>query len=66
MLGLYPEVQEKVYQEAIEVLGPNGSIEYKDLTNLKYIERCIYETLRLFPIGPATARNLEENIELGK
>lgn len=48
MLGMYPEIQDKVYNEAINVLGPDGSIKYKDLANLKYIKRCIYEVSNTF------------------
>lgn len=65
MLGMHPEIQEQAYEEAIQILGRDGSIEYQDLSNLNYIECCLYEVLRLFPIGPIVARKVDDNIEIG-
>lgn len=65
MLGMHPEIQEKVYEESIETLGPDRPIEHTDLPNLKYIERCIYEVLRLFPITPIVSRYVDETIQIG-
>lgn len=66
MLGMYPDVQEKAYRESVEALTPDGSIDHTDLANLKYIERCVYETMRLYPIGPIIGRQFDENLEIGK
>ncbi|XP_012281710.1 cytochrome P450 4C1 [Orussus abietinus] len=63
MLAMHPEIQDKVRQELLEVLGAdNITAEY--LANMKYTDMVVRETLRLFPIAPITVRRLEGDIEL--
>lgn len=53
-----PEIQQKVQAELNEVLekaGPEG-ITYDNLAELKYLERCIDETLRKYPNAPILFR----------
>ncbi|XP_053671746.1 cytochrome P450 4C1-like [Anopheles nili] len=54
-LGMYPEMQEKVYQEVMEVV-PTGDVTYEDLSKLTYMEMFMKETLRLLPITGLIAR----------
>lgn len=41
-------------------------ITYDDLLDLKYLEMCIKETLRLFPIAPYIMRKVTEEFTIGK
>uniref|UniRef100_A0A182NDT9 Uncharacterized protein n=1 Tax=Anopheles dirus TaxID=7168 RepID=A0A182NDT9_9DIPT len=54
-LGMYPDWQERVYQEIMEVV-PTGHISYEDLTKLTCMEMFLKETLRLLPITGLIAR----------
>lgn len=71
LLALYPEHQ-KLCQEEVddlfqdESLCPGGDISYEGLSKLKYLERCINETLRLYPVAFAFSRNLEASLQIGK
>uniref|UniRef100_A0A0K8TUH6 Cytochrome p450 n=1 Tax=Epiphyas postvittana TaxID=65032 RepID=A0A0K8TUH6_EPIPO len=65
MLAKYPDIQEKVLQELDEVFGDSDRLFVKeDLMKLKYLERVIKETLRLFPPVPFIIRKVEEEILL--
>ncbi|KAJ0180021.1 hypothetical protein K1T71_004612 [Dendrolimus kikuchii] len=65
LLGKYPEVQEKVYQELVEVFGDiERPLEKEDLLKLNYLERVVKESLRLFPPVPFIIRKVLEDIKL--
>jgi cytochrome P450 len=50
---LYPEVQEKMYAEALQVLGNRDWFEtYQDTERLTYIEAVANESMRLKPVAP--------------
>lgn len=49
----------------MEIIGPDRNIFPEDLPKMKYTERVIKETLRLFPIGPFLARYTADDIKLG-
>nr|WCC58119.1 cytochrome P450 [Pharsalia antennata] len=66
IFGLYPEIQQKVYEEVIDVLGEDRLVEASDLPKLKYLERVIKETLRLFPVAVYFLRTVGEDVDLGK
>ncbi|KAI9563271.1 hypothetical protein GHT06_010729 [Daphnia sinensis] len=38
----------------------------EDISNLKYLECCIKETLRIYPSGPVFERDVQEDIQIGK
>lgn len=63
-------LQERVYEEIMSIYSQKSSIDEcltnEDLQKLKYLERVIRETLRLFTITPAFARLATEDFELGK
>nr|CAH7767116.1 unnamed protein product [Callosobruchus chinensis] len=65
MLGLYPDVQQRVYEEVMEVLGPEKSVEPADLLKLDYTERVIKESMRLFPVVSLVSRYVAEDVEIG-
>ncbi|KAL0132773.1 hypothetical protein PUN28_000480 [Cardiocondyla obscurior] len=67
LLGSNPEHQEKVHEELEEVFGNSDApITVKDLPQLKYLDRVIKETLRLFPSVPVITRLLTEDVKLGR
>ncbi|CAI9741136.1 cytochrome P450 3A8 [Octopus vulgaris] len=55
LMSVHPESQQKIYEEIEDVLGedlPN----YENVQKLPYLEMCLNETLRLYPIGTALDR----------
>ncbi|XP_059048275.1 cytochrome P450 4c3-like [Achroia grisella] len=65
LLSMYPDVQEKVYKELLEVFGDSDRPVVKDdLPKLKYLERVAKESLRLFPPVPFIIRKVLEDITL--
>lgn len=66
MLGMYPDIQEKVYEEVLDVLGPDRPVEHTDLNRFPYMERVMRETMRLFPVGPLLVRAITKDIKLEK
>ncbi|CAH0560266.1 unnamed protein product [Brassicogethes aeneus] len=66
LLGMHPEIQEKVYEEVINVVGKDSPITSKDLPNLKYTEMVVNESLRLFPVVPFVGRFTTGEIDIGR
>ncbi|XP_026750988.2 cytochrome P450 4C1-like isoform X2 [Galleria mellonella] len=65
LLAKYPDVQEKVYQELCKVFGDsNRPVIKEDLPKLKYLERVVKETLRLFLPVPFVIRKVLNDIAL--
>ncbi|XP_033229027.1 cytochrome P450 4C1-like [Belonocnema kinseyi] len=68
VLSSYPDVQEKLYQELNQIYGDvileNISVTSEDLKQMKYTERVIQESMRLFPTAPLVFRKVEEDIEI--
>ena len=57
-LSRNPQIQQKVQNEIDKVIKNSNSTEltYEMLGELKYLECCIDETLRKYPIGPILVR----------
>ncbi|KAH1009416.1 hypothetical protein HUJ04_001775 [Dendroctonus ponderosae] len=53
LLGMYPEVQQKIYDEVIQLVGENNILP-DDVSMLIYTEAFISESLRLLPVVPAS------------
>ncbi|PSN43021.1 Cytochrome P450 4C1, partial [Blattella germanica] len=67
LLSSYPEVQEKVYEEQESIFkGSDRDPSSKDLSEMKYLERVIKETLRLYPSAYVFAREVKEDVQLGE
>ncbi|CAL4063252.1 unnamed protein product, partial [Meganyctiphanes norvegica] len=62
LIGTHPDIQEKI-QEELDVVfgGSNRPATMDDLRELKYLECCIKEALRLFPSVPLFGRHLKED-----
>uniref|UniRef100_A0A182JFN9 Uncharacterized protein n=1 Tax=Anopheles atroparvus TaxID=41427 RepID=A0A182JFN9_ANOAO len=58
MLAIHQDVQQRVYEEMVEVLGAGSTskVESDHLPRLLYMEMVLKETMRLFPVGPLIAR----------
>lgn len=67
MLAMYPEMQDKCYEEIRSVL-PNKEDDlcYDDLSKLDYVERCLKETMRLFPTVPVVARKVDMDFQMSE
>jgi cytochrome P450 len=67
MLAMHPEVQQKVVDEIKCVFGSSDApIDYESLNECKYLDFVVKETMRLFPVLPASAREATEDIEAGE
>nr|WCC58117.1 cytochrome P450 [Pharsalia antennata] len=65
LLAMNPEIQEKVYQEVIRTVGLERPVSHSDLPHLKYMERVLFETMRILPVTPIIERYAESDIDLG-
>ncbi|XP_065086710.1 cytochrome P450 4c21-like [Ochlerotatus camptorhynchus] len=64
-LAMYPEIQERVYQEINALYAsPEAEITPDGLKSLIFTEMCIKETLRLSGPAPNIARETLANVEL--
>ncbi|KAL7296360.1 hypothetical protein TKK_0010374 [Trichogramma kaykai] len=70
VLALFPDVQEKVYQEQFEIYGDSDPgdvpVRHEDLNRMDYLERVIKETLRIFPIAPIVVRKITDDLNIGE
>ncbi|KOB64026.1 Cytochrome P450 [Operophtera brumata] len=65
LLGTHPGVQQRAYDEILQILGDSDrDIEKDDLPKFVYLEAVLKETLRLHPAGPLTARHVDKDVEL--
>ncbi|XP_071056358.1 cytochrome P450 4c21-like [Onthophagus taurus] len=65
-LAKHPEVQEKIYQEYISILGADKNVfaEFRDIQQMTFTECVMKESLRLFPPGPFIFRTLINPTEI--
>ncbi|CAG2117895.1 unnamed protein product [Medioppia subpectinata] len=69
LIGLNPDIQDKCHQELDAVLnasaddwvGERRMISMNELREMKYLEACIKEALRLYPSVPFVGRHLNED-----
>ncbi|XP_070167211.1 cytochrome P450 4C1-like [Polyergus mexicanus] len=65
LLAEHKDVQERVRVEIDTVMQENGGkLTMRLLQNLSYLDRCLKETLRLYPVAPFLLRNVEEDVKL--
>ncbi|CAH1100870.1 unnamed protein product [Psylliodes chrysocephalus] len=57
------DTQKEIYQEIISTIGDTQLPSYSDLLELKFMERCIKESLRLYPSVPQIVRVIGEEIK---
>lgn len=63
VLASHPEYQAKVQEELDSIFGdnPDRPASMDDLSNMKYLEACIKESLRLYPSVPLMSRTIHED-----
>ncbi|KAJ1523289.1 hypothetical protein ONE63_001168 [Megalurothrips usitatus] len=65
MMGLHQDIQDRVCEEIDEIFGDSDRpATFQDTLEMKYLERCLMETLRMYPPVPVIARTLREEATL--
>ncbi|KAJ8709619.1 hypothetical protein PYW08_009623 [Mythimna loreyi] len=64
MIGSFPKVQERMYEEIMQVVGKERDVDKDDLRKLIYTEAVIKESLRLIPPAPLIARYIDKDVKL--
>ncbi|GBP66542.1 Cytochrome P450 4g15 [Eumeta japonica] len=65
LLGVHQDIQAKVYDELYEIFGDSDRpATFADTLQMKYLERVIFETLRMYPPVPGIARKLKEDVQI--
>lgn len=65
VLAARQDIQDRVYEEINEIFkGSDRPCTFQDTIEMKYLERVILETLRLYPPVPAIARQLNQDVKL--
>ncbi|XP_050083264.1 cytochrome P450 4C1-like [Anopheles aquasalis] len=66
LLSLHPEIQEQVHQEIDSIFnGSDRPATMQDLNEMRLLERCLKETLRLYPSVPFFGRTTSDDVNLG-
>lgn len=64
-LGVHQDIQARVYEEIRGIFGDSDRpVTFADTLEMKYLERVILESLRLFPPVPMIARKLNEDVKM--
>ncbi|XP_023297259.2 cytochrome P450 4c3 [Lucilia cuprina] len=68
LLGSHPEYQERVYEELESIFGDDRDTPatMKNLMDMRYLECCIKDALRLFPSVPMMGRSIGEDVQIGE
>ncbi|EFX88388.1 hypothetical protein DAPPUDRAFT_311386 [Daphnia pulex] len=67
VMAMNPDIQERAWIELQNEFGDSErDCTQEDIPNLKYLECCIKETLRMYPSVPAFERTVQEDLQIGK
>jgi cytochrome P450 family 4 len=65
MMGIHQNIQDKVVEELTQIFGDSDRpCTFQDTLEMKYLERCLMETLRMYPPVPVIARHMKEDLKL--
>ncbi|XP_055388164.1 uncharacterized protein LOC129616531 [Condylostylus longicornis] len=64
-LATYQEIQEKCYEDILQLPDDFSELTIADLNNLQYLECVIKESLRLYPPVPLIARKTDHEVIIG-
>ncbi|XP_058979471.1 cytochrome P450 4e2-like [Musca domestica] len=66
LLSRHLEVQKKVYEEQQLIIGDDlkRDATFQELSEMKYLDMVLKETLRIYPSVPLVARAVKEDIEI--
>ncbi|CAH2092169.1 unnamed protein product [Euphydryas editha] len=65
LLGVHQDIQEKVYNELYGIFGDSDRpATFEDTLQMKYLERVIFESLRMYPPVPVIARKLKRDVKI--
>lgn len=64
-MAIHQDVQARVYQELKSIFGDSSrECTFADTLEMKYLERVILESLRMYPPVPIIARKINEDVKL--
>lgn len=67
LLAIYPDTQQKLFEEIRSVLPDQESdVTQEDIKNMPYLDAFTKESLRFFPVVPVLTRILNEDMSLGE
>ncbi|KAI5641164.1 cytochrome p450 domain-containing protein [Phthorimaea operculella] len=65
MMGIHQDIQDKVIDELDKIFGDSDRpATFQDTLEMKYLERCLMETLRMYPPVPIIARHLKQDVKM--
>ncbi|XP_038213526.1 cytochrome P450 4g15-like [Zerene cesonia] len=65
LLGIHQDIQARVYDELYSIFGDSDRpCTFEDTLQMKYMERVIFESLRMYPPVPIIARKLNRDVKI--
>uniref|UniRef100_UPI0037E986BD cytochrome P450 27C1 n=1 Tax=Semicossyphus pulcher TaxID=241346 RepID=UPI0037E986BD len=65
LLARHPQIQEQIFTEVTQTLGPGRVATADDVPGLPLIRGLVKETLRLFPVLPGNGRITQDDLVVG-
>lgn len=66
LLGIHQDIQARVYDELYSIFGDSDRpATFEDTLQMKYLERVIFESLRMYPPVPIIARKINRDVKIG-